>query len=353
MSDATQSSPTRDSFNDPEYREAVIDLLGGLAYGELTAFSRLAGDAELAPTLEGKAALARMAASEFGHYERIERRLRELGVEPREAMEPFVAAIDAFHDRTSPSTWLEGLVKAYVGDGIASDFYREISVYVDPGDPGARRLGAGGPGAQRVRRQRGARRDRGRPVGLGTPGPVGPPAGRRGALAGPAGGGRARCAHVAAGRRRQLLRRGPGRAGPDVRPADRRAHRADAAPRPHAVAAFVRDTDSDRARSPARYPAPLFCSDQLDRAEADPASLGGADLDVAEHVGRDDDDPALVVDQLERAAGGQRCVHGRGDLLGRLRRLQRDLARDVANADLDLHGHPSSSKAQSLVLAEG
>jgi hypothetical protein len=132
MSDAAQSSPTQDSFNDPAYREAVIDLLGGLAYGELTAFSRLAGDAELAPTLEGKAALARMAAAEFGHYERIERRLRELGVEPRAAMEPFVAAIDAFHDRTSPSTWLEGLVKAYVGDGIASDFYREISVYVDP-----------------------------------------------------------------------------------------------------------------------------------------------------------------------------------------------------------------------------
>jgi hypothetical protein len=47
-------------------------------------------------------------------------------------MDPFVAAIDAFHDRTSPSTWLEGLVKAYVGDGIASDFYREISAYVDP-----------------------------------------------------------------------------------------------------------------------------------------------------------------------------------------------------------------------------
>ena len=28
--------------------------------------------------------------------------------------------------------WLEGLVKAYVGDGIASDFYREISAFVDP-----------------------------------------------------------------------------------------------------------------------------------------------------------------------------------------------------------------------------
>ncbi|MDP9219146.1 MAG: ferritin-like domain-containing protein [Actinomycetota bacterium] len=125
-------SADADPFSDPAYRAAIIDLLGGLAYGELTAFSRLAGDAELAPTLEGKAALARMAVTEFSHYQRIEGRLQELGVQPRAAMEPFVAPFDAFHDRTAPKTWLEGLVKAYVGDGIASDFYREISAYVDP-----------------------------------------------------------------------------------------------------------------------------------------------------------------------------------------------------------------------------
>lgn len=137
MSDPAESPPDPldpvDPFADGAYREAIIDLLGAMAYGELTAFSRLAGDAELAPTLEGKAALAGMAVNEFGHYERIERRLEELGVSAREAMTPFVAAIDAFHDRTAPSNWLEGLVKAYVGDGIAADFYKEIAAYVDPG----------------------------------------------------------------------------------------------------------------------------------------------------------------------------------------------------------------------------
>ncbi|MFL6099957.1 MAG: ferritin-like fold-containing protein [Actinomycetales bacterium] len=129
----TEPDSSADPFDEPAYREAIIDLLGGLAYGELTAFSRLAGDAELAPTLEGKASLARVAVTEFGHYERIEARLRELGVDPRSAMEPFVAPFDAFHNRTAPKTWLEGLVKAFVGDGIASDFYREISAFVDPG----------------------------------------------------------------------------------------------------------------------------------------------------------------------------------------------------------------------------
>ena len=119
-------------WDDPTYRAAVIDLLGALAYGELTAFSRLAADAEMAPSQPAKAALARVAVAEFLHYEALTARLSEMGVDPDVAMEPFIAPIDAFHDRTRPSGWLEGLVKAYVGDGIATDFYREISAYVDP-----------------------------------------------------------------------------------------------------------------------------------------------------------------------------------------------------------------------------
>jgi hypothetical protein len=120
-----------DPFADGEYRAAVVDLLGAMAYGELTAFSRLAADAELAPSLEDKAALAHEAVREFHHYELLEDRLRRLGADVRAAMQPFVAAVDAFHDRTRPSSWLEGLVKAYVGDGIATDFYREVAAYLD------------------------------------------------------------------------------------------------------------------------------------------------------------------------------------------------------------------------------
>ena len=118
---------------DPAHREAVIDLLGAMAYGELTAFSRLAADAELAPTLSDKAQLARQAAAELHHYDLLDQWLQRIGVDVRVAMTPFVAAVDEFHDRTRPSTWLEGLVKAYVGDGIATDFYREVSAYLDGG----------------------------------------------------------------------------------------------------------------------------------------------------------------------------------------------------------------------------
>ena len=130
---ASASAEADDPFShDPTYLAAVVDLLGALAYGELTAFSRLAADAEMAPNQPAKAALARVAVAEFHDYEVLIGRLREMGVDPDAAMEPFIAPIDGFHDRTKPSGWLEGLVKAYVGDGIASDFYREISAYVDP-----------------------------------------------------------------------------------------------------------------------------------------------------------------------------------------------------------------------------
>jgi len=113
---------------------AVPDLLGVLAYAELTAFDRLAEDARLAPTLDGRSALARMAAAEVGHHQRLTARLRELGVDPSAAMAPFVVPLDAFHDSTRASTWLEGLVKAYVGDGLATDFYREIAAFLPQPD---------------------------------------------------------------------------------------------------------------------------------------------------------------------------------------------------------------------------
>lgn len=119
------------SLDEATFRQAVVDLLAVLAYGELTAFERLADDARLAPTLTDKAALGAMAVAEFGHFQALRTRLAELGVDPEQVMAPFVAPLDAFHASTAAKTWLEGLVKAYVGDGFAADFYREVAAYVD------------------------------------------------------------------------------------------------------------------------------------------------------------------------------------------------------------------------------
>ncbi len=117
---------------DPAYGEAVVDLLGVIAYGEICAFERMAEDAKLAPSLEDKVALATIAASELGKVRHLLDRIRAFGGDPFEAMAPFREAIDEFHRHTAPADWYEGLVKAYVGDGLANDFYREIAAYLDP-----------------------------------------------------------------------------------------------------------------------------------------------------------------------------------------------------------------------------
>jgi hypothetical protein len=117
---------------DDEYRAAVTDLLGVLAYGELTAFVRMAVDSDMAPTLSLKSHMAQLAHAEYVQYTQLTDHMRDLGIDPEAAMQPFVAPFASFHERTRPRGWLEGLVKAYVGDGIGKDFYREVASFVGP-----------------------------------------------------------------------------------------------------------------------------------------------------------------------------------------------------------------------------
>ena len=128
----TQDSIDQELDDDPQYRAAVIDLLAVLAVSELTAFERMAADSVLAPTFADKASIGELATAEFRHFMALRNRLVELGADPEIAMEPFRQTLEDFHMKTKPTDWLEGLMKAFVGDGIGLDFYREISSYVDP-----------------------------------------------------------------------------------------------------------------------------------------------------------------------------------------------------------------------------
>ncbi|TSD97316.1 hydroxylase [Skermania sp. ID1734] len=110
----------------------VPELFAVLAYGEISAFYRLAEEAQLSPTLRGKVAVAKMAAAEMGHFTTLERALSERGLDVFDSMAPYVRALDAYHASTNPSTWQESMVKLYVGDGIAADFYREIAGALAP-----------------------------------------------------------------------------------------------------------------------------------------------------------------------------------------------------------------------------
>lgn len=111
----------------------VVDLLGVLAYAELSAYARMTEDAAtLAPSLGDRAALSELAVTEYAHFRLLRDRLTELGADPDAAMSPFVDALEAWHAQTPPGDWLQALVKTYVGDGIALDFYREAARHLDP-----------------------------------------------------------------------------------------------------------------------------------------------------------------------------------------------------------------------------
>jgi hypothetical protein len=127
----SEGSATEPWADDADYRQGAVDLLGILAYGALAAFERLAEDARQSPSVADKIHAASMAALQVAHFDRVADRLAELHVDVLEAMKPFYAAFDAFHSYTKPKTWLEGLLWAYVGNGFAADFYREVAAFVD------------------------------------------------------------------------------------------------------------------------------------------------------------------------------------------------------------------------------
>ena len=128
---AAAEQPARPSLSDPTYRQGVVEMLGLLGAGEYLAFERLVTESALAPTLAQRTRIAEIAQGEFQHYRLLRARLVELGADPDAAMSEFLEPLEAYHRKTAPSDWLEGLVKAYVGDSISTDFYREVGAVLD------------------------------------------------------------------------------------------------------------------------------------------------------------------------------------------------------------------------------
>jgi tRNA isopentenyl-2-thiomethyl-A-37 hydroxylase MiaE len=116
------SSAHRVSLDHP----GINELFALLAYGEVAAFYRLTDEARMAPDLNGWINMATMAAAEMGHYELLRDALAARGVDVVMAMSKYASALENYHQLTMPSTWLEALVKTYVGDALAADFYTEI-----------------------------------------------------------------------------------------------------------------------------------------------------------------------------------------------------------------------------------
>ncbi len=105
----------------------INELFALLAYGEVAAFYRLTDEARMAPDLRGRINMARMAAAEMAHYETLRESLESRGVDVLPAMSRYAPTLENYHRLTLPSTWMEALVKTYIGDALAADFYRQIA----------------------------------------------------------------------------------------------------------------------------------------------------------------------------------------------------------------------------------
>lgn len=105
----------------------IDELFALLAYGELAAFYRLTDEARMSPDLRGRINMARMAAAEMGHFALLQDTLQARGVDVLPAMTRYAPALEQYHRLTTPSTWLEALVKTYVGDALAADLYLAIA----------------------------------------------------------------------------------------------------------------------------------------------------------------------------------------------------------------------------------
>ncbi len=111
----------------PADHPAVNELFALLAYAEVAAFYRLTEEARMAPDLRGRISMASIAAAEMRHYELLHDALESRGVDVVSAMSKYVSALENYHRLTTPSTWLEALVKTYIADALASELYIEIA----------------------------------------------------------------------------------------------------------------------------------------------------------------------------------------------------------------------------------
>ncbi|MBC7291258.1 MAG: hypothetical protein H5T83_07980 [Actinotalea sp.] len=136
MSGTTTSDAERPADAPSGYDASVEDalaVLGMVAYLELAAFTRLAADAGLAPTLAQRLELSDLAGQSLDHLGRVRDRIGELGFELEQVMAPHAGLLVDFDTRTIPSTWWERLLKAYVGYAVADDFCRALARPLDDG----------------------------------------------------------------------------------------------------------------------------------------------------------------------------------------------------------------------------
>lgn len=107
-------------------------FLGQLAYLQLTQFEILTNELKYSPNTHYKAELSETATKSFDKYRQLARKLSALGVDPTDAMDPYVERIETFHARTTGADWHETVIKMYLVTGLLDDFYSRLAIGLDP-----------------------------------------------------------------------------------------------------------------------------------------------------------------------------------------------------------------------------
>lgn len=129
----SQPTPSDVSATSPAHAAVgALPVLGMLGAGELGAFTRLAADSAVAPSLTQRLALVRLAGQAFDRLELVTARVAELGGDVPAVLGPFTGVLVEFDRRTEPATWWERLLKAYIGYGVADDVSRAVADMIDP-----------------------------------------------------------------------------------------------------------------------------------------------------------------------------------------------------------------------------
>ena len=106
-----------------ELTPVLSRYLGQATCLQLLNFENLTGLIASAPTLENKAALARVASLSLEKYEGLVAEIEAAGGTAAGYLEPFAPRIESFQHATRGGDWYEGLVTSYVTAGILDDFF--------------------------------------------------------------------------------------------------------------------------------------------------------------------------------------------------------------------------------------
>ena len=113
------------------YAPDAKNYLGQLAYLQLAQFEILTNELKYAPTTQYKAALSEAATKCFEQYRSVAKLLAGAGVDPTDAMDPYVERIETFHSRIAGMDFFEAIMKVYLVSGLLNDFYKRLAIGLD------------------------------------------------------------------------------------------------------------------------------------------------------------------------------------------------------------------------------